>query len=309
MRELWRKTFGMMREHPVLWAPYATAELLAFSLIKLFRLTLHPLLVWLSTTTTRSALGGTSETYDLDRGQHRAILLGGLLENGTHYVNACLLTLALVLTTVVAVEFLRGEIPVRASVVSALRPYTKRIFVFALKFCVVVWASTVVVLLPLSYLLSVILHPSRMVSSVSLGTGTILIMGSVAWIMAPVAIGLLRSQSAPLAEVWQKNVARHVALLAVLAMSILQFMDHRIDAHLTFSSRTEITAISALATLIINAPMAVLFTAFALLASGQLREDETRSGHQLRQIMKNLMPLHFSPGQEPDRKPGPAAEP
>lgn len=305
MGALLRKTLELVRAHRVLWAPYAIAELLAFLLITLRRMSIRPILMWFSTTTARSVLGGETETINLDKGQHKAIFLGGLLENGTHYVNACLLTAAMILTASLVVAFLRGETPDRSSAVAALRPYTKRILLFALKFCIAVWVLTIVIGLPFIYLQTNVLHPNRTFSSLLVGTGALLITASVAWIIAPVAIALLRSQGAARVDDGQKRMARYVALLTALTTSILQVIVNQIDSHLPAGLGIDPTVVSGLATLVINAPTAVLFTAFALIAVDQAPESEGQSGLDLREVAKRFMPLHFPPDREPDHKPNP----
>lgn len=305
MRELWRKTFDLFKAHPVLWAPYAVAELLGFSLTKLRRMAIYPLMRWLSTTTTRSVLGGKTETFNVDTGYHRTILLGGLLGNGTHYVNVCLLTLALVLTAVLALAFLRAETADRSGIVAALRPNAKGILLFALKFCVVFWVLSMVFVWPLGYLTKEFPNASGLTASLLLDGESLLVIGCIAWIMAPLAVALVHPQSTPPVDAVQKNRARYFALLTILATSILRVVVNRIDSNVPASSGMETTAISALARLVINAPMAMLFTLFALIAWDQAPEGESGSGFDLRQIANGVMQPHFPPDEEP----GPVTEP
>lgn len=297
MKELWQKTFELLRAHRVLWAPYVIAELVAFSLIRLRRMAVYPMMKWLSTTTTQSVLGGKSETMNVDRGYSRTILLNGLLTNGTHYVNVCLLTLALVLTAILVLAFLRGKEPDQSSVMAALRPYTRGILLFALKFCIAFGVLTAVIVWPLVYLTTQFLHPSRMISSLLVDGWSFLAVGCIAWIMAPLAVGLLRPLSTPPADVGQKKKARYFALLTLLATSILQFFVNRIDSHVQVSSEMGTTAISALATLVINAPVAMLFTAFALIAADQVAEGEIRSALPPGESIEGLMPPPFPPSE------------
>jgi hypothetical protein len=64
-------------------------------------------------------------------------------------------------------------------------------------------------------------------------------------------------------------------------------------------SRWEFTALSALDSILTNAPDALLFVALALLAAEYPRESENNKGSNIHELLQVLIPLHFRQSKEP----------
>lgn len=72
----------------------------------------------------------------------------------------------------------------------------------------------------------------------------------------------------------------------------------KLEAHLIFESRWEVTALSFLNSILANAPDVLLFIALALLAAGCAPEKERSSDSKIHRILQALMPLHVGQSKE-----------
>lgn len=297
MRELWLKTFELFRRHPVLWAPYVCAELLAFSLLTLRRMAYKPILYWFARTTSKSALGGQSTTYDFRAGQHKAVITGGLLDWATRYLNACLLTAALVATTLVLAALLQGRMPEWMDILRTIRAQANRIMVYALKFCALMLAATAIVFGPM---LSFDFHPQpgKLTYYLFLIGVPLLLTAIVAWIMTPVAMRLLCVLESPPVTAERRKLGRYFALIVILVSFSFQFAAQRAATHITLQSRISVTAFGAFTDLLINIPILFLFIALALLALESPLTAGSAAEFHLPQSIKNMMPLHYPPADE-----------
>jgi len=298
MRELWRKSFELFRRHPVLWAPYVCAELLTFVLSTVRRMALKPILYWFARTTNKSVLGGQSTTYDFGAGRHEAVIAGGALDWATHYLNACLLTAALVVTALVLAAVLQGRIPEWMDILRTVRARTKRITVYALKFCVLMLAANAIVWVPI--LSSDFLPQPEQLTYYFFSMGVpLLLTAIVAWIMTPVALRLLCGLESPPITAERRKLGRYFALIVILVSFIFQFALQRLETHIALHSFLSVTAFGAFIDLLINMPILFLFIALALLALDVPLTAVPESEFHLPRPIKNLMPLHYPPEDEP----------
>jgi hypothetical protein len=293
MRELWLKTWRLVRGYPVLWLPYLCAELLAFSLSSANRLAHRPIFNWFAKSTSRSVLGGQTMTYDLARAQREAIFASVPLQLATRYVNACLFTAALVVIAALVAAILSEQRVDWASARIGLRVRRKRILLYALQFCVLMLIVAGVFSLPPIFIPAFQFRPGRWGYSLFDVIWALLLSACVAWIMAPLAVKLLRPPDQPAVDAEQKKVSRYAALIAASLTAMLQLLGWSTENHLFFHSRIEITAVSALINLVVNLPLPLLFVALALIAGEAPVTIETDAGFHLPKSLKNLMPLHY----------------
>lgn len=296
MRELWRKTFELFRGNPILWLPYICTELTAFCLTKLRSLAFKGIHQWLLTR--HSVLGGDIVSPNIDQSTIRkAVMLGAPLEWGVDFANVCLFTVALLFTSSLVLMLLREQRPDPAIALASLRAYPKRVLLFSLKFCLLVVLLTPLVLIPASYLPSTFEKLSH-ATSYLIYSGALLLMACVAWIMSPIAIRLLREKDSPAVSAEHKRWGRHSAILMVAAIMVLQYLVQRAEDIVRFKHGIQVTAATALATLIINFPVVLLFIALALIAAEDSFECERKVGKSIKSILRNLMPLHFGKGED-----------
>jgi hypothetical protein len=71
------------------------------------------------------------------------------------------------------------------------------------------------------------------------------------------------------------------------------------EARIMLDSRWELTVLSALNSILANAPDVLLFIALALLASENWEEVEKDRGSKVRELFQILMPLHLRQNREP----------
>ena len=297
MRELWLKTFELFRRHPVLWAPYACAELLAFSLSTLRRMAYKPILYWFARTTKASVLGGTATTYDWAKGQHEAILFSWPLEWGTRYVDACLLTCSLVITAVCIQKLAHVETSYGSSAFGAVRAGAKRIVIFALKFCAWTVVVTVALALPVSYVTFHLDIGQTKYFPISIA-GAIVGMSIAAWIMIPSALALLRPSGVLPVAGPGTRLCRFFAILSINCIAVLEFAIPRLETHIQLRGRPAATALFAFNDLVIHLPLLFLFIALALIALEVPLSVAPEGTLHLPESIKNLMPLHYPPADE-----------
>lgn len=296
MRELWRKSFELFRRHPVLWAPYVCAELLAFCLSTLRRMATKPILLWFARTTTRSALGGESVTYDFAKGQRHAFLAIWPLDWGVRYVNVCLLTAALMVTACLIAALVHGQRFGWKNALSSLRIRAKSILVFALKLAALMLVSTAILILPVSY---VDVHwnlDQTQYFPAAIG-GAIVTNALIAWIVTPMALRLLQSPGGTLLDAQRKKLGRYSAVITVFVIAVLEFAIPRAESRLQLHSNLQAQTLFALNDLANNLPFLLLFIVLALLALEVPLTSEPPM--RLPESIRRLMPLHYPPADEP----------
>lgn len=210
------------------------------------------------------------------------------------YLNACLLTAALVVTAVCVAKLAYFQKPDGGNALKALRANAKAILNYALKFCILVLATTIVLEVPLSHV-TVHLNVGQTKYYPFVIAGALASYSLVAWIMAPVALALLRASDAPPFAAQKKNLSRYSSILVVFSTAILEFAIPRLETHIQLRSTPAVTALFALNDLLINLPLLFLFIALALLAVEAPLNAAPETALHLPQSIKNLMPLHFPP--------------
>lgn len=296
MRELWRKSFELFRRHPVLWAPYVCAELIAFCLSTWRATTLRSINLRIRQAELGSPLGIRLQNFDLVRARHWAYALGWPLEWTVRYINVSLLTFALLTIAVLVGRLSRDSKLDSQNVAHSPKPGVKAVLLFALKLCAVTWIVTELLLVPLSYVEILINSGLTIYYPVPIGF-MILEYVAVAWIMAPIALRLLRAPDAPAPNAQQKKAARFTAMLAVPSIAILEFVIPRLETHVYLRSRAAGRVLFATNDLAFNLPMLFLFIALAVLALEVPLTAEPPM--HLPEPIKNLMPLHYPPADQP----------
>ncbi len=303
MQKLWRKTLELLRKYPILWVPYVCADLLTSCIAGLRHLGTKAVFRWIITKHLHSVLGGDATTTNLD---HAAIvkteLLSAPLQWLTTYVNACIYVVALVLTTALVAIILRGEKPDLAAALPALRTYPRRILLFALILLALTMVLTAFIGLPLSYVLNVKYLKSQILISVAIVGIELLGMLCSAWIMAPIAVALIRPKDTIAVSAEPKRLARDFAILSGAATIALSQLLSLLIVKLVAASHLVahvLPVIWSLNSLIVNSPFILLFIALALIAAEDSLEIQSDRTPKTRKLFEALMPLHFGQGREP----------
>jgi len=298
MLKLWRKTIEFIRKHPILWVPYLCADVAASCITWLRQLAAKVIFHWVAVAHMRSVLGGEITTTNLDHAARKAMLLSAPLSWVTSYVNACLYVAALILTAALIAMILRGEKPELAAALPTLRTDSKTLLIYALIFCAVSLVLGALIVLPIGYLLSVRIRADQWLFSVAVLGEQLLSLICSAWIMAPLAISLIRPANAAAVSAERKKLGREFAMLAGATTIILEQLSALlIIRHLRFS-HVGLALFDPLNSLVVNSPFILLFIALALIAAEDPLELRSDGAPRTPRFLESLMPLHFGQGRE-----------
>ncbi|HKF48963.1 MAG TPA: hypothetical protein VKB38_16505 [Terracidiphilus sp.] len=271
MREIWRKTVEIFWEHPVLWLPFVIADLCTFALSQSSSWSARAILY--SQTTSRSVLGGKSAIYN-PAAIHNAWMYSAPIAVAAHYLNVCLLTAAFVLIARATQLILQEQTGGIGLAFAELKTSLRRILWFSLKFCVCMMAGALIAILP-TMLPLIGLRPLPHLLFEAL-TWTSVLAGTavVAWVATPMGMKLV-AYPGMAASADMVALARKFALAAGVAnvLAGLTYND-AIRPHLRSHSRFEGHALGAVATLVIDVPLLLLFIALGILLAGQADSEE-----------------------------------
>jgi hypothetical protein len=289
MQVLFRKTLNLFVSYPVLWLPFVVAELLTNVLHQLRHLTLRPLLNWFSARHT--VFGGESQHLD-QAAEAKTRVVEFLLQEGTSYLQAFLTAVALVLTAVLVYMILRGQTSGFAAALSALRDYPRRMGVYALKFWVLGLLFFALIGFPVISLVSAFTNSSPTVWNIVAKSESLLTLPVIAWIMAPIALALVRpADSAPPSSM-QKQQARYfwiaVGFIGLLMAWLIDPPLIKLTARLSWQP-----VLSSLRSLLVESHSVLLYIGLALIAAEEPLPDFPPLGSRIKTFLEPLMPLHF----------------
>jgi hypothetical protein len=250
--------------------------------------------------TRHTALGGDIISTDPSEYQHRAWMVAMPLGICRRFLGVCLFVAALVMTAKLVGSILENQ---KAEIVGALKkivPEWRGIFMLSLKYTLAVGAVGVVMalstsLMPISYKVA-----EFVASKVFVYPVTLALEGGVAWLLMPSAIRLLRPPGAESVSVQGRRWGTISMVLLSAAGLALQNIVGMAEAKVTFDSRWEFSAVSALNSIVVNAPEVLLFILLALLAGNEVLEREDNRGSKIHGLLRTLMPLHFRQSKEPE---------
>lgn len=276
MKDLWRKTWNLFREYPILWVPYLAAELLAIGLWQLRGMVEKVIFQWF---TTRHSALGNSVTPNLD---HAALAKASLayapIGFATIFFVVCLFVIAMVATAQMVNAVASDQRPELNKSLNGIVSRWTKILTFAFKF-LFAWLIFFAVSVWLLAVLVNMMHQSELptslwVSSIEATCVTV----CLAWFLTPAAIRLLRS---PDPEPVSTIVRRQGTILALLVISIeglLGIIAQPVDARLMTDMPAEREAVILLTKLAVNLPFVMLFIGLALLAVNFSGESTSQPG-------------------------------
>jgi uncharacterized membrane protein len=274
MKELLRKTFELIRDNPILWAPCLVAELLAICLWHLRGIAEKAIFRWFSTS--HSVLGG-GVPAPTDQAFAKATLAYIPLGLATIFVIICLFVVVLLVTAGMVNAIMREQEPDARKALAGLTHDWRRILLFSLKFLLAIGVVGVAVTVPLFYLLRAAHHPEYLTSPLWLPVILILYMGCLAWLMMPPAIRLQRPEMAGPISTQDSSWGMILAIVASETGNALGILSQKLEKGMILEFRWEWTALSMLNSILANAPDVLLFVALALLASESAAESQLQS--------------------------------
>lgn len=299
MHDTWRKTIALLRAYPVLWAPYLAAELLTCTLDWLQHSARTFIFRWMTARQFRSVLGGSVGAGPLDSHSMAIVMSAnaGLAWLG-HYANLCIDTAALVLTAILIGMLLRKEKPILGAAAAKLRSYLERALIYAAKAWLLYLTLHLIYCCLIYFPINAVIFGRQGLSALSISL-SLLAGVCYAWIMAPIAIRLLRSADSPALNAQEKKLGRYVYILVVVASSAIGYLLgpfvsslrlHPLGADIVFRYALPIFT---------DIPYVFLYVALAVIANAELPEPAGPGDSRLRAGLRSLMPLHFQPRQEP----------
>jgi hypothetical protein len=298
MKKLWRKTAELFRMHPVLWTPYVAAELLAICLWRLRGVAEKGIFRWFLTR--HSVLGGDIAVPNTDHAAlARASIAYAPIGLATIFVVVFVFVVALVVTASLVDAIGREQTPDLRELLAGLVPRWRRILLFSLVFLVAFGVFAAGAAGILFCLLYAVHRPDLLTSAIWPPAFLLVSVGCPAWLLMPAAIRLLRADKTMVVSVQARNWGTIIAILATEAGVGLGMVLQKAEARIMLDSRWELTVLSALNSILANAPDVLLFIALALLASENWEEVEKDRGSKVRELFQILMPLHLRQNREP----------
>jgi hypothetical protein len=297
MRELWRRSIALLRNHPVLWMPYLCAAILATGLTMLRRIADEGILHWrfIGRTTSHSILSPDLVETHFDEAafMRTAERIHFVVRWGIRYIDDCLYAIAIILTALLLNWMLIEHRQRLREVFFGLRSYPVRILAYAAKgwllsLCLFVFVSTPVTKVAEKFVLS-----NRSAFYAMYYCADLLWALCFAWVMAPIAIRLLRPVGAAPITAEEKRLGRYTYFFIQAAAFAFSHLVDSWLVKLPLQSSAERMALdaSAIAT---NLPFVLLYVAFALVARPVLLQSGAEKPSTIYAFLKTLMPLHFS---------------
>jgi hypothetical protein len=298
MQKLCGRVAELLREHPILWLPYLSADLLAIGIWWLRGVTETGIIHWFRTS--HSALaGGAAFPRDNYEVLNKALFAVAPIAVASVIAIVWLFVAAILATDAMVGSVGREQRPNFREMLADLAARWWRALLFALRL-LLTFAVFAVGTVALSFYLLYLLHRRDLFTAHWLSTGLMLLSaGPVAWLVMPAAMRLIGGGAAVHASARTRNQGTILVILAVGIGIALGFILPKMEPWRLFNSQWEITAVSVFNSFVVNAPFAVFFVALAVLAGGLSLEGDGERGSRIRDFLRLLIPLHFGKSEEP----------
>jgi hypothetical protein len=273
MKELWNRAFELFRKHLILWVPCSIAAILMLGLGTLEKIEIHWIFDFFRTQ--RSVLGGAALTGDLGEAQHRALIVGAPLGLVKEFLEVCLFVVALFVTRELVFMVLEERRPELTAVMRPVLPRYREVMLLSIQYMAVM----VVFGLFLAFLTNSSITPWRLheigLSRVFTLTYGLVGEGCLAWLLIPAAIRLLRPVGAPAVSTKERKLGTVFAVATSAGSLGLEYLIGKGEAAFVLNSQWEGWAMAVANTIVINAPMVILFIALSALAIQETGERES----------------------------------
>ena len=214
---------------------------------------------------------------DLSQAQHHALMVTIPLGLCKQVLEVSFFVVALAMTAKLVGMILEEQTPDLNVALRGIAPGWRRILLFSLKYMVAFGAMATIMILPISsgqisYRLLEIAASKAFVYSV-----TLVLTGGVAWLLIPAAIRLLQAPDVAPVPVECRRLGTIFIVLTSAAALALENIVGWAEATVMLDNQWELTVVSALNSIVVNAPEVLLFVALALMARQGVSEMETLS--------------------------------
>jgi hypothetical protein len=293
MQELIRKSLKLFCSFPILWLPFFCAQLCSLGLERLRAVVLKPTLRWGAPT--HSVLA--PHLSDPTAASETTIrLIRALSGSAVSYANLCLDTTAMVLTAFLVFRILRHQGPSLVAAVTRLRAYPGRILWYSFLLFALSTILNLLVGIPVLLLRNALGPGSPFQTQLLRGEFLVVSLFS-AWIMAPIALALLRPRDAGVVSPMEKEKARYTLVLATAVVISLGLIFDQSVINLTTGLAHQ-QALFSLALIALRIPYVWSFIALAVITGGDGEEEGTMPPSRLKGFFKRRMPLHFPPDKD-----------
>jgi hypothetical protein len=202
-------------------------------------------------------------------------MIAGPLGLCRYFLCVCFFVVALAVTAKLVETILEEKKPELSVALRGTVPEWREILLFSLKYLAALAALSAVMLLStssalISYRLSVIVASKAFLYSVGL-----VLEGGVAWLLMPAAMRLLQSPDVtPVSVQCRRRGTVFVVFMSALALALGDIVGMA-EARVMLDNQWELSAVSALNSIVVNAPEVFLFISLSLLASGYSREADS----------------------------------
>jgi hypothetical protein len=294
MKSLWRKSAELLWKYPILWLPFLCREVLASLLGTLDHFVNRKFIAW--TVTKHYLIQGGS----IFPAKAYAVSLPAYAI--TCFIDGCIFASAIVLTgSLVRIVLSHPEsnlTEIRSQrILSHLALERRRIIDFALKYGLLGTLLMGAIVLPLTYLAF-----SRGDQNPSYGNlvsaGELIVTGFIiAWVMAPIALRLLRPANSGEVPPAARRIGRLSMMIAAAATVLLGRSLAVLFAGLSINWPRAWSVPGVFNMLLVNVAEAFLLVVLVLIADGVSVEERPQS-NKLRRALIDLMPLHFNGDKE-----------
>jgi hypothetical protein len=297
MRELWRRSFDLFRKHLILWIPCVSAGLLSLALVRLEKVWISVLVRWL--TTRHSVLGGDVVSTDPSQLQNRTLMVTMPLGLCREFLDVCFFVVALVMTSKLVSTIFEEKRPDISSALKETVREWREILLFSLKYMVALGAIGAVIMLSTST--AMISHRLlELAASKAVVYPVVLALeGAAAWLLMPSAVRLLQTPNIAVISTECRRLGTISMVLMSAVALVLQNIIGRAEAGVIFDNQWELSAVSALNTVVENAPEVLLFIVLALLSVNETHESVDNRGSRVHGILQAVMPMHFRQSKDP----------
>lgn len=272
MKELWNQTFELFRSRLVLWVPCSAAAILMLVLDRLEKAWAYWLFEFLLTQ--RSVLGGSALSADIAGAQHRALMVGFPVGFLKQFLEVWLFVVALFMTKELVRMILIQRPPEMIAALRNIAPRYRGILLFSIKYMVLMGAFALVLgVLVASPFTSARINDIAL-SKAFVNSYSLVAEACIAWLLVPAAIRLLRPPGSSTSSTQERRIGTIFAVATSAVSLAIQHSIGKAETVFVIDARWQEWSLAAVNTVVINAPMVILFVALALLALQDFREED-----------------------------------
>jgi hypothetical protein len=233
--------------------------------------------------TRHTILGGDVTSADPSEFQRRALMVATPLGVCRGFLEVCLFVAALAMTAKLVGMVLEEKKPDILAALKEIAPEWRGILVFSLKYLVALGVMGAVMILSTGALVSLRLFDTA-ASNAFVYPVSVALEAGIAWVLMPAAMRLLRTSKFTEVSVQCRRSGTVFVVLMSAAALALERIVGTAEAKLILDNQWELTAVSALNSIMVNVPEVLLFIVLALLAVQDIPEAETNQGSGVHQF-------------------------